>query len=34
VVGSAIERAIVSGLREHLVDEAPVVDRYVADHTG
>ena len=34
VVGSAVERAIVSGLREHLVDEAPVVDRYVADHTG
>ena len=27
VVGGAVERAIVSGLREHLEDEAPIVDR-------
>jgi hypothetical protein len=31
VVGRTVERAIVSGLREHLVDEAAVVDRFVAE---
>lgn len=31
VVGGAVERAIVSGLREHLDAEAPVVDRAAAD---
>jgi uncharacterized protein DUF2505 len=30
VVGGAVERAIVSGLREHLADEVAVVERYVA----
>jgi hypothetical protein len=30
VVGGAVERAIVSGLREHLVDEVAIVDRFVA----
>ena len=30
VVGPSVERAIVSGLREHLADEISVVDRYVA----
>lgn len=30
VVGGAVERAIVSGLREHLADEVAVVDRFVA----
>ena len=33
VVGGAVERAIVSGLSEHLVDEVQVVDRYLADAT-
>jgi hypothetical protein len=31
VVGSSVERAIVSGLREHLAAEAPVVDRTIAE---
>jgi Protein of unknown function (DUF2505) len=31
VVGGAVERAIVSGLRDHLADEAGAVDRFVAD---
>lgn len=30
VVGTAVERAIVSGLREHLADEVAIVDRFVA----
>ncbi len=30
VVGGAVERAIVSGLREHLVDEVAIVDRFAA----
>jgi hypothetical protein len=30
VVGGAVERAIVSGLRDHLADEAGAVDRFVA----
>jgi hypothetical protein len=30
VVGGAVERAIVSGLREHLAAEVAVVERYVA----
>lgn len=34
VVGGAVERAIVSGLREHLVDEVAVVDRFVAESIG
>ena len=33
VVGGAVERAIVSGLSEHLADEVGVVDRYLADAT-
>jgi hypothetical protein len=32
IVGGAVERAIVSGLREHLADEVALVDRFVADH--
>ena len=31
LVGSTVERAIVSGLREHLVAEAPVVDRTILE---
>jgi Protein of unknown function (DUF2505) len=31
VVGGAVERAIVSGLRDHLVDEAAAVGRFVAE---
>lgn len=31
IVGGAVERAIVSGLREHLAGEVPVVEQYVAD---
>jgi hypothetical protein len=31
VVGSAVERAIMSGLRDHLADEAAAVDRFVAE---
>ncbi|HEX5946520.1 MAG TPA: DUF2505 family protein [Acidimicrobiales bacterium] len=34
VVGGAVERAIVSGLREHLADEVAVVDRYIAERTA
>jgi hypothetical protein len=34
VVGGAVERAIVSGLREHLGDEVAVVDQFVARTTG
>ena len=34
VVGSAVERAIVSGLREHLTAEVAVVDRFAAERTG
>jgi hypothetical protein len=30
VVGSAVERAIVSGLRDHLTDEVQAVERFVA----
>lgn len=30
VVGGAVERAIVSGLREHLADEVTIVDRFAA----
>ncbi len=30
LVGGAVERAIVSGLHEHLAEEAPLVDRYVS----
>jgi hypothetical protein len=33
VVGGAVERAIVSGLREHLADEVAVVDRFAAERT-
>lgn len=29
-VGGAVERAIVSGLRDHLADEVPVIERWVA----
>jgi hypothetical protein len=32
VVGRLVEDAIVSGLREHLAEEVPVVDAFVADH--
>ena len=31
-VGGAVERAIESGLREHLADETEVVEAYLADH--
>lgn len=31
LVGGAVEGAIVSGLKEHLVDEVPVVEAFVAD---
>ena len=30
VVGGAVERAIVSGLREHLLAEAGAVDRFAS----
>jgi hypothetical protein len=32
IVGGAVERAIVSGLKEHLAAEVALVDRFVADH--
>jgi Protein of unknown function (DUF2505) len=32
-VGRLVEQAIVSGLKEHLADEVPVVERFVAPHT-
>ena len=32
LVGRAVERAIVSGLERHLLDEIPVVERWAADH--
>jgi hypothetical protein len=32
VVGGAVERAIVSGLRDHLADESAAVDRFLAAH--
>jgi hypothetical protein len=31
LVASTVERAIVSGLREHLAAEAPVVDRTILE---
>ncbi len=34
LVGGAVERAIVSGLREHLAGEVAIVDRYVAERTA
>lgn len=34
VVGGAVERAIVSGLREHLAAEVLVVDRFIAGGHG
>ncbi|HKY67511.1 MAG TPA: DUF2505 family protein [Acidimicrobiales bacterium] len=34
VVGGAVERAIVSGLREHLVHEVPIVDRLALETGG
>jgi hypothetical protein len=30
LVGKSVENAIVSGVREHLTDEVPVVERYLA----
>ena len=30
LVGGAVEGAIVSGLKEHLVDEVPVVEAFVS----
>ena len=30
LVGKSVENAIVSGIREHLADEVPVVERYLA----
>ncbi len=33
-VGRLVEQAIVSGLREHLEAEAPLVERYIATHGG
>ena len=32
LVGRAVERAIASGLREHLADEAAVVEEHLRDH--
>lgn len=34
VVGGAVERAIVSGLQEHLDEEVAVVGRYIARRSG
>lgn len=34
LVGGAVEGAIVSGLKEHLVDEVPVVEAFLADQPG
>lgn len=34
LVAGAVEGAIVSGLREHLSDEVPVVERFLADQAG
>ena len=34
LVAGAVEGAIVSGLEEHLVDEVPVVERYLAAQRG
>jgi hypothetical protein len=34
LVGSRVERAIVSGLQEHFDAEAPVIERWVAEHGG
>jgi len=34
IVGGAVERAIVSGLREHLAAEVAAVDRYLAGDRG
>ena len=31
LVGSTVESAIVSGLKEHLVDEVPVVEAFLRD---
>ena len=33
LVGGAVEGAIVSGLEEHLVDEVPVVEAFVAERS-
>lgn len=33
LVGGAVEGAIVSGLKEHLVDEVPVVEAFVRDRS-
>lgn len=32
IVGAAVERAVVSGLKEHLAEEVARVDEFVADH--
>jgi len=34
LVGHRVERAIVSGLREHLDSEAQLVERFIADNPG
>lgn len=34
LVAGAVEGAIVSGLKEHLVDEVPIVDAFVASRAG
>ncbi len=34
LVGGRVEQAIVSGLQEHLESEVPLVERWVAEHSG
>jgi hypothetical protein len=33
-VGGRVEQAIVSGLQEHLASEVPLVEQWVAEHSG
>ena len=34
LVGGRVEQAIVTGLKEHLASEVPLVERWVAEHSG
>jgi hypothetical protein len=34
LVGGRVEQAIVAGLKDHLAAEVPVVERWVAEHSG
>jgi hypothetical protein len=34
LVGRRVEQAIVAGLQDHLAAEVPLLERWVAEHSG